>query len=451
MKTLFNLLTTCCLLYLPWSSAHGQSFSMSEAIDYARKNHNKVKEALLDISDADGNIKEYTAIGMPKINGGVDLQHFIDIPTSIIPSGSFFEGDPDLNLPPNPAQDLEVQFGVKNILTASLSADVLLFDGSFFVGLQAAKLFKELVAKQAEATQYSLGVDVAKAYLGVLVAYRNQEILEKNITNLEETFAESRQIYREGFIEKLDLDRLELSISNLQSEAEKLDGLIEISKNVLKFSMGYPLEQDIELTDNLNDLVLSEYESATLLEAPVSYQNRDEYSALLTANDLNDLNIKRLQMGYLPALRGFASYSQVLQGNKFASGVWFPTTVVGVTLDVPIFDGFDKKSKLARARIDKDKHMLTINNLEQAIDLQVENSKKALANALKSVESSQRSEALAQAIYDTALIKYREGVGASIEVSQAEGDLFAAQGGVISALHDVLVAKVDLENALGNL
>ena len=429
----------------------GQSFSLQEAITYARENHNDVKKALLEISDAEGNIKEFTAIGMPKLSANADLQHFIDIPTSIIPQGSFFAGDPDLNLPPNPSEDLEVQFGVKNNLTAGLSADVLLFDGSFFVGLQAAKFFKELVASQAEVTKESLGLEVAKAYLGVLVANKNQENINKNIANLEKTYQESEQIFQEGFIEKLDLDRLALSINNLKVESEKVESLTEISKNVLKFSMGYPLTEDIQLSQTLDDLLLSDYEGAALLESEISYDNRSDLVSLRKADNLNDLNIKRLKMQYVPTLRGFASYAQVLQGSKLSGGTWFPTTVIGLSLNVPIFDGFEKKAKISRAEIEKRRHQINISSLQQAIDLQVSNGKKSLSNALKTVASREQNEALAQSIYDTALIKYREGVGASLEVTQAEGDLFAAQGNLINALYDVLIAKVELDNALGNL
>ena len=176
---MLQFITVLCTITCVSMNIHGQSFSMLEAIEYGRENHLDVKNALLDISDADGNIKEFTAIGMPKVTGSVGLQHFIDIPTSILPAGSFFAGDPDLNIPPNPAEDLAVQFGVKNNLTASLAADVLLFDGSFFVGLKAARLFRELVAQQADVTKEILGIGIAKAYLGVLVAEKNNDILEK--------------------------------------------------------------------------------------------------------------------------------------------------------------------------------------------------------------------------------------------------------------------------------
>ena len=274
---------------------------------------------------------------------------------------------------------------------------------------------------------------------------------KKNISNLQQTFNESAQIYKEGFIERLDLDRLELSINNLRLEVQKVETAIEISKNVLKFSMGYPLSEEIELSQTFEELVLTEYEGAALLEVSADLNNRSEFAALQTADELNDLNIKRLKMLYAPTLRGTASYAQVLQGNSLRGGSWFPTSVIGLSLDVPIFDGFEKSAKIERARIDKEKHLLTIENLERIINLEIDNGKKALANSLKTVEASERSEALAQNIYDTALIKYREGVGASLEVSQAESDLYAAQANVINALYDLLIAKVDLEKALGNL
>ncbi len=451
MKDSTPLLVLLLLLICIHHRSSAQQFSMQDAISYARENHDEVKKALLEIADADGNVKEFTSIGMPKISGNVQLQHFLDIPTSIIPAGSFFEGDPDRNIPPNPAEDLQVQFGFKNNLTAGLSADALLFDGSFFVGLQAAKFFKDLVAKQAEVTKENLGVSVAKAYLAVLVAEKNRALLQKNISNLEKTYDESFQIYREGFIEKLDLDRLDLSLNNLRVEDQKIQSLIEISKNVLKFSMGYPLDQEIELTQSFDDLLITEYESIALLDAQLDLKERTEYVALKAARNLNDLNIKRLKMQYIPTLRGFASYAQVLQGNNISGGSWFPTTIVGLTLDVPIFDGFEKRSKISRAKIEKEQHLVDLSTLEKGINLEVINARKAMANALKTVESTQKSEALAQNIYDTALIKYREGVGASLEVTQAESDLYAAQGNVINALYDLLVAKVDLEKALGHL
>lgn len=450
MRTIFIWLNVFLFFtHSTWSQV--RTFTMQEAIEYALENHNDIKAAMLEVSDASSNIKEYTATGMPKISGNVEMQHFIDIPTSIIPRGSFFEGNPGQNIPPNPVEDLEVQFGVKNTVAASLAADVLLFDGSFFVGLQAAKLFREMVSQQTEVTKDALAVNVAKAFLGVLFAYRNAELIERNIENLQSTLDESTQIYLQGFLEKLDIDRLQLSLNNLKLEEEKVISLIDLNKNILKFSMGMPLSENIEVAGVLEDVMMSQYDQLTIDQIQSTYENRSEYLVLQKADALNQLNIKRLQYGYLPVLRGFGNYSQILQGNSISGGRWFPTTIVGLSLQVPIFDGFEKSSKIDRAKIARDKHLLDIDNAEKAISLEVENAKIAVRNALKTVESAEQNQSLAQSIYDTALIKFREGVGSSLEISQAEGDLYTAQGRYIISLYELLSANIDLEKSLGNL
>ena len=286
MKQLIVILLLYCVLP-PSIQSQSKLFTLQQAIQYGQENHNDVKTALLDIADADENIREYTATGMPKINGNVQLQHYIDVPTSIIPQGSFFQGDPDQGIPPNPLEDLEVQFGVKNNLTAGLSADLLLFDGSFFVGLQAARLYKELIAEQTEIKKEDIAYNVAKAYLGVAVAKENAEILAKNIANLEESLLETQAIYEEGFVEKQDLDRLELSLNNLLIEQEKVGQIIELSKNALKFSMGYPLEDTIVLAENIEALLVDKNGQAlTTIQADLNNRRQSRRNRFSSSRPL---------------------------------------------------------------------------------------------------------------------------------------------------------------------
>lgn len=428
-----------------------QEFTLAQSIQYARENHNSIKSAGMDIVDADERIKEFMAIGLPNINGSVRLDHFLKLPTSVIPSGSFFVGDPDQGLDPNPIDDLEVQFGVKNQLSASLDASVLLFDGTFFTGLKATRFFKDLVQSQVDATRENLAINVAKSYLGVLVAERNLEILDQNVANLEKVHFETQEIYKNGFAEKLDVDRLELSLANLSVELEKVQNLASVSKNLLKFSMGYPMDQEIGLLENMQDLMLSEYDLTLLLEAPIDYQNRADYVALQKADQLNELGIRRHKVGYYPSLYGFGSYSQTLQGNKFLSGNWYPAALVGLNLNLPIFDGRDKSSKIQRATITLEKHRLVMRDFERSMTLEVENAKINFQNSLKNSQTTERNLELAERIYETTKIKYREGVGSSIEVNQAERELYQTQTNYINTLYDLLVAKIELEKALGNL
>ncbi len=428
-----------------------QDFTVRQAIDYALKNHHKISQNQLEIADATQNVREYTAIGMPKLSGSAQYQYFVDIPTSIIPTGSFFAGDPALGIPPNPSEDLAVQFGVRNIFNAGLNLDILVFDGSFFVGLQAARLYRELVSRQTEVTHEELAYGVSKAFVGVLLAQRNKGLLEKNIANITALLSETREIYQQGFAEKIDADRLALSLNNLMIELSKMDNALVIAKNVLKFSMGYPLAEPIDIAGTLEDMIVDqEPYLAMAADANVAVSRR-EYLALETASELNELNIKRLQYQYLPVLRAFGTYGQVLQGNKLGNALWFPTTIIGLSLQLPIFDGFEKKAKVDRARISRDQHLVTMDQYRQGVGLEVENARLSYLNAQNSVLGTQRSVDLAEEIYRISSIKYREGVGSSLELNQAEADWFAAQAQHTSAIYQLMVAQLDFHKAVGRL
>lgn len=452
-------------ILLPFTLGAQQSFSLEEAIGFALQKNASVRLKQLEVSDARSQIKEFRAIGMPKVEGSVEYQHFIDIPVSLAPADAFAFPD-DFNrflgevsdatsvpLPSGGGGDelQELQFGLKNSLTASLTANALLFDGSFFVGLRAAKLYKELVAREMVQTTTDVKLSVSKAYLAVLIARKNREIVDKNIQNLSESLRETRAIYENGFAEKLDVDRLELSLANLRTEADKLDRMIQVSINLLKFQMGYPMEENIELTDDIDRLIAQTSLDSESLESEIDPSNRPEYDVLQTAENLNELNIKRNKVGYLPSLFAFGSYQQIFQANDISEGRWFPTTVVGATLNVPIFDGLDKESRIERAQIDLEELRIQKSEFVRSVQLEVRNARSAYLNAWETVERTRASQQLAEEIYNTTQVKYREGVGSSVELSQAERELYSAQANYLNALYELLVARVDLDKALGNL
>ncbi len=442
-----------------------QSFTLEEAMSYGVGQSLSMRKKQLDIADAKEQVKEIRAIGMPKLNGGIEYQHLIDIPVSLVPADAFalpsdlttFLEDvsdaTDVSFPmSNGGGGLqELQFGLKNSLTASLTGSVLLFDGSYLVGLRAARLYKELAVKEMDQTASTVRVNVAKAYLAVLIAKRNQEIIGKNILNLTSSLKETKALYENGFAEKLDVDRLVYSLNNLESEKKRVDRLYVVSQNLLKFQMGYPIEEEIVVTDNLDLLVVSAGESAVDFEEPVNPSDRPELKVLETAVQLNDLNIQQFKAGYLPSLSAFGSYQRIFQANNVKDGKWFPTTVVGATLNIPIYNGLDRATKIQRAEIEGERLNVDKEIFLQSVALEVGNARINYMNALENVENQRKSEELASSIYQTTQIKYREGVGSSIELTQAERELYAAQASYIASLYELLISKVDLEKALGKL
>ncbi len=432
-------------MLLAFFSGHAQEqFTIEEAVKYGIINSSQSKLKALELTKADARIKEFRATGLPQLNATVDYNYFINLPTSLLPAEIF--GGPAGTF-------AEVQFGLKNSLTAGATLNTLVFDGSFFTGLKAQRIYKDLIYKQTDQTEYEIKKSITKAYLGVVIAERNKRILGKNIENLEKTLEETTIIFENGFIEKLDVSRLQLSLDNLNTEVQRIDRFIDLSKNLLKFQMNYPIEKAIVLTETLDDLADQVFVSDVDLDSDVDIEKRPEYGVIQVGEQLNELNIEALRRGYLPSLVGFANAQTAIQRNNLFDGDepgFFPTTIVGLSLAVPIWDSYSRKSKIQQARVDLEIAQVQKEDFKKAVSLEVYNARLGYQNAMNSVNSNKRAENLANEIYQTSQIKFREGVGSSIELTQAEQNLYNAQANYANALYDLVVAKTDLDLALGN-
>ena len=458
MIKLLSLLLTLSLVFPLGAQVE---FTLDQAIAYAVSNSNDVKLAQLDVADAEAQITEYRSIGLPQIEAGLNYQYYFEVPVNpvedfITPSiygvlsQEFEEIDPFTGTP----ETFQFALFRPNNLFASVDARWLLLDGSYFSGLKAAKLFKELTRKSIDVKEEEIRANVTKAYMNILIAEENKEILAKNISNLEKALNDTKAFYENGFMEKLDVERLELSMGNLQTEYEKIDQMIALSYNLLKFQMSYPINEEISVTEDLETMVdLMSIETIDLMEK-VDYNNKAQYSEILLGKELNELNVERLKRGYLPSLQAKANYSESLQRNNLFDGDelgWIPTGSVSLGITVPIFDGLMKKGQVQQAKIDLDKLDVQKSEFERATDLQVANAKLQYINARKTLNNRRSSLDIVQSIYDKTMIKFNEGVGSSVEVTQAENQLYDAQGAYINALYELLVSKTDLEIALGNI
>ncbi len=429
------------LIYLPLKGQ--ETYTIDESVNYAIKNSAQTRLNQLDLTKAEAQIKEYRATGLPQLKGSVNYQHFINLPTSLLPAEIF--GGPAGTF-------AEIKFGLKNSLNSGLELNSLIFDGSFFTGLRAQKIYRELVFKQAEQSEFEIKNNVTKAYLGVLIAERNKNIIEKNLENLEKTLEETKIFFENGFLEKLDVSRLQLSFDNLSTEIGRIDRIINLSKNLLKFQMNYPLDKDITLSETLDDLVDKVIIAKVDLNEPLDINNRPEYAVIETGEKLNELNIEAMKKGYLPSLIGFANYQTAIQRNNLFNNdepAFFPTTIVGLGLSIPIWDSYAKRSKIQQAQVDLEITRVQKSEFERGVSLQVYNAKLNYENALNTVNNTKRNENLALEIYNTSQIKFKEGIGSSLELGQAEQNLYAAQANYINALYELVVAKTDLDISLG--
>lgn len=435
---------TFLVFLFPVISVHAQwELSLDQAIAYAMENAANIQLEKKDIEDAESQILEFKSIGIPKIDANVDYAYNLALPTFQVP---------DFNDPTGPP--IAAQFGTDNRFDAGLYMSTMLFDFSWIQGLRAQKMFRELVVRELDVTEYQTRSTITRAYMAVLIMERTNDLIDNNISNIEKLRAETQALYETGFAEKLDVDRLVFSLSNLQVEKDNAQRAIEMSENLLKFQMGFSVIEEIELTDEFDIIADQLSVEAIDLTAGVDYLARPEYRALTLLEELNEINVKVIKAGYMPSFRGQASYAQTLQRDDLFdanSSPWFPSSVLGVSMSLPIFDGLERKAKIQRAEINTEKASIRRIDFENGMEMEVRNARIAYINARDASISRSDAMDLAQSIYDVTQIKYREGVGSSVELTQAESELYTAQTNYINALYELIVAKTDLDIALGKM
>ncbi|NJB86312.1 outer membrane protein TolC [Lewinella marina] len=417
-------------------------YSLEEAVNFALLNANSIRNARVDILDAEQNVRERLSTGLPQISASLDFTRYLKVPVLPLP-----EAFAALNPDPNAPAPEGIAFQRKNNFMSGINVSSMLFDGSYFVGLRAARASRDYFNLQLEEAQRQVRNQVTQSYFPVLLLSTNLEIVEKNISNLEKLLRETQAQYEAGFVEQLDVDRLVLSLNNLRSTRNDLEQQRENALRALKFVLNFPDDQPLAVSDDLEQLEL-EVEAAALT-SNIPYQSRSEVRLLDQTLALQDLNVELQQAAYLPRLNATAAAQYQYQGDNFSDGFWAPTVLVGVSAIIPIYDFGGRSARLERARLDKEKVVNQRDDLVRSIALEVRNARGTFNTARERLQNTRDNLDLAQRIYDTTQIKYREGVGSSIEVVQAEQQLYEAQANYLNALYDTLVAKEDLYIALG--
>ncbi len=416
-------------------------FSLKQAVDYATKNNVNVKNALLNVQIQQQVNRNIASAVFPTIAGNIGSTHYIDIPVSLIP-GEIFGQPAGTYLP--------VQFGTKYNANVGIKFDQLLFDGQVFVGLQARDASIQFQKKSVEITEETIKVNIYKIYYQLVVAKTQIELLNANINRLTKLKSDVTEIYKNGFAEKLDIDKLEVALNNLLTEKQKVTNNIDMGYLGLKTLMGMPTKDTILLTDKITD---AEIKQGVLLDS-ANYYDRKEFQYLQLANKLGEYNIKRYQLSYLPTISINANYSKQAQRNKFTffeQGDWFTTSFIGLNIHVPIFNGFAKDAKLSQSRIELQQVKNNIDNLKLVIDSETEQAKLKFKSAIETIDAQKRNIGLAEKVYEQTKKKFEIGVGSNTEIATAETEFKTAQTNYIAAMYDAIIAKVDYLKAVGKL
>jgi outer membrane protein len=427
-----------------------RSMSLADCINYAYEHQDSVKNAALDVKSAEYKVKETIGSGLPQINGAAQFQYYFTPPPSVGPDFSAVISGKPFN--PN-APLIKYPFGATNYSNSyMLQASQLLFSGTYIVGLQAVKTFKELSQRNLLRSKIETSVAVSKAYYQVLVSNEQITLLNANVAELKQQLDQTVQQNKQGFVEKIDVDRLQVQYDNLVTNRENTVRLLELNTQMLKFQMGMPIYQKIYLTDKLENIDfnqhLADYSTDTAF-----YHSRIEYSLLETNVKLNQLNAKSKRAEFLPTFSANGGYGEVFEENHFRYlyDHAYNESYIGLSLNIPIFSGGQRINQLRQLNIATQKSQNDLADAKNALSLQANNARITYYNGLQSLNNQKHSQQLAQEVLHVAQIKYQQGVGSSIEVTQAETDLESANNQYIQALYNILIGKVDLDKAYGRI
>jgi len=417
-------------------------FSLKAAIDYALTHQTTVLNAIVDEEIARNTVRQTVGIGLPQVSTSYSFQDFLKLPTTLLPG--------EFSNPPS-STPIPVKFGTKYNSTAGIELNQLLFDGSYIVGLQASKTYKELSVRNSKRTKIETVVAVTKAYYGALVKGEQLVLIDANLAQLTKSLNDTEAMFKNGFVEKIDVDRLQVLKNNLETDRENVIRLLQMNVDMLKFQMGMPVQASLSLTDKISDV---KAEPVPVMGTDTTaYKGRIEYSLLETQKKLNELDLKRQKSLFLPTLKGFASASKNFQSDEFTKHFdqSFPTSVIGLTLSWNLINGGQRIYQVRNAKLAVKKSENDLLNSKNSIANEISSSQKVYLNSLRSVENQQRNLTLSQEILRVTRIKYGQGVGSSLEVTNAETAVEEAQNKYITALYDLLISKVNLEKASGRI
>jgi outer membrane protein TolC len=412
--------------------------SLDEAIDFAIENSYNTKASKNGISSAKETVSITTAAGLPQINASFDYQNFLKQPVSL----ADFDGD---------GVDEQFVFGKKQNLSASVTVSQLIFDGSYLVALQASKAYLKISEQANEKTELATREAVINAYGAVLVTEKSMLILEGNLNILEKNLNDAKKIYENGFNEQEDVEQLEITFGTLKNQLNNMQRMKGVANQMLNLSLGNDVNTKLILTDSLDALAETNI-NLGLISETFNFSDHIDYKIAE-----NDRETKRLMMQLerskaLPSLSAFVNYGSQAFSDSFTffkgNQQWFDSSLLGVSLKVPIFSSFSRKAKTAQAKIALETADVRLEETKQRLHLMAKKAKNEYQLSVENYTTAKRNVRLSERIEKKQRIKFFEGISSSFDLLQAQNQLYTQQQNYVQSMLSVIAKKATLENAL---
>jgi outer membrane protein TolC len=441
MKQLFSLLLLL-MLQTGFSQENQYSFTLDEAISFALENNRQAKNAQRDIEAAKKQKWETIATGLPQINANIDFQNFLQQPVQLVPA-EFFGG--------NEGEFEEVVFGTQQNMVGLATLTQKIFDGSYIVGLQSAKVYLQISENAKIKTDWQVRQNVINAYGNVLLTEESVEILENNKAILEKNLNETKAIYTNGMAEEESVEQLQITLSSIESSLKNIKRLSVLAYKMFNITVGLDISAEVTLTDDLETLTTENIDLA-ILESDENPENTIDYK--IAFNDLTskELLVKLEKSKALPTLNGFINggYSGFSESFTFLDREqdWFGSSLIGISLNIPIISSGMRSASTQRAKINLEKAKEDLKEVEQQTKFQIQTAKSNYQFAIEDYDIKKQNLNLAERIEQKNQTKFFEGIASSFDLRQAQTQLYTAQQEYLQAMLDLITKKAELETIL---
>ena len=420
-----------------------ETVTLKQAIEYALQNKADAQNAQLDIRNADYQIMEAKAGALPKINGVANITYNPILQTTALDAGAFSGGPSNIQL---------ITLGQKWNAGAGVQLSQALFNQQVFIGLKAAKSTKEFYQLNAQLTEEQIIERVSNAYFQVFTIQQKKETLESSYSSTEKARNIIKSLYDNGLAKKVDLDRTNVNLTNINTVLKQQQNAINQAENALKFYMGMPIENKIELVKA--DMEITPH----LLDETVASDERSEVKILNKQKELLQYNKKAVEAAYYPTVNLNANYSWQGLGDKFPltngkkNGVyWADYSAITLGVNIPIFNGFATKARVEMAQIELDKLEVNLKDTKLGLDLAYQNAKSQIENSLLALENQKANVSLAETVTTNTKNNYQYGLATLTELLEAENALVEAKNNYSNAILEYKIAEIQYYKAKGEL
>lgn len=434
------LIITISLIISTYACAQEIKYmTLDQAVSYALENNYQIINSEKDIEAARYQVKESTSIGLPQVNASIGYNDNIARPVMIIP---------DFN---DPTKTMELQFGTKYDANLGANLSQLVFSGEYLVGLQAARKYLEKTNTDFFKNRVEVKQQVSDAYYSALSAANAIKIVDSTLTITTKLANETREVFKVGFAEDIDVDQLDLIVSDLEASALYLKNQLIISHAYLKFYLGLNDNDSIVLTDKMEDLIDKRHNSELLVN-PFNVNQNIDFRSLEKQKQLSWLQVKLEKASYLPSLNANLHYQTQAQREEWdffnQKGKWYSSSILGLSMNIPVFSSGQRRSKVKMAQIAYEQVGVMQKQLTSQLQLQYSSAKNEYLNAYRVYENKQKNRKIAEKIYNVTTQKYMQGMASSLDLLNTHTQFLNAENDYINSSLSLLKTGEELERIL---